>query len=303
MSDESAPATSVSTPDVSSFDAAVAALQADDTPSDAAESPEPAESTPADTESTEATPEPAPKHERSKVFRALDKKKAALAAERQAIEAQRAELTRLSEQLTGATSEAAQLRKIKQLAQENPLDVLNELGLSFETLAKKVLESDTPDERVNKALKQLEAERQRLAEVETRLRERATIDVQQRVEADFLAHASDKSLYPELAVYSPEQIIQAGHAIANQLASRGVQLEPGPRMFALVARELNSTLATHHENIVKAKTQTSTATQKTVGASGAPPAKKPLPRPPTKTESKSREEQLRDEAIAALSGS
>lgn len=300
MSDESAPATSVSTPETSSFDAAVAALQADDTPADAAEPSEPADSTPAD---VEATPEPAPKHERAKVFRALDKKKAALAAERQAIEAQRAELTRLSEQLTGATSEAAQLRKIKQLAQENPLDVLNELGLSFETLAKKALESDTPDERVNKALKQLEAERQRLAEVETRLRERATIEVQQRVEADFLAHASNESLYPELAVYEPAEIIQAGHAVANQLAARGVQLEPGPKMFALVAGELNRALADRHQLIVQKRGLSSTATQKTVGASGTPPAKKPLPRPPTKTESKSREEQLRDEAIAALSGS
>lgn len=318
---ESTTATSepTTTSNVSAFDAAVAALEAGtandaaaDTPNvdvdvegefmadDAA--PTGADDADANVDNAPGEPTPAakPKHDRGKVFRALDKKKAAIKAQQAELDNQRAALGRQAEELNASSNDAANFRRLRQLASDNPLAVLGELGLSLEALAKQALEADTPDARVSAALKQVETERQRLLELESRFRERETARFKNQVEQDFLVVASDRAAYPELAIYAPAEIIEAGHHIANQLASRGVEMKPGPKMFALVAKELNNALAVRHADIRNQGAPA--AAKKTAGDNGTPPAKKPLPRQRPKPETKTRDELLRDEAIAALNG-
>lgn len=138
--------------------------------------------------------------------------KESLAAEREALQREKAEIESLK----------AKYAKVK----EDPIAALKETGLSYEELTRKILNSDTPEGKIEALAQKLEAMEREKAEYAEAQRQREILAQREANKNEFKEHIfSNEEKYPTLTLYDPEEVREAAWSLAVQYYN-ATKIEP-----------------------------------------------------------------------------
>jgi hypothetical protein len=155
-------------------------------------------------------------------------------------------------------------RQLVARANEGDVDAMNELGWDYDRVTQALLKRGTPDEKIGALEKQLQAERKAREEREKKDQEAQMRARVQQAEQEFVSLVTGGE-FPESALYEPEEIVAAGHMIANELTERSGGRYPGPKA---VAAELERRIAKRHEKIRAAQKAAADAEAAAKGEAG-----------------------------------
>jgi len=155
-----------------------------------------------------------------KVFAALARKKAKLAAEKQALlaEKQRWEMEVTSRK--GEFDELSKYRELNKLAKEDPVKFMESVGIDYSDVTKRILERDTPDEKIKVLAAELEAERKARMEREQMLEKHSLMTQQRQAEDKFVSIVNSSDKFKSLQLHDREELVAAGNQMADALRER-----------------------------------------------------------------------------------
>lgn len=171
-------------------------------------------------EATEAEPEAeeakAPEAPKTPPWKAYERKKAALREERAKVEAAKAEVNSYVREHAPLIEAGKHLERLKALASSDPVALLEAFGLDYGRVTSHVLQSGSPDAK----LEQLERQLKQREEQDRTAQQRA---VAQRAEHEFLSIATKADTYPDLTtfaeVFGAETVVKEAYDVAHQLTS------------------------------------------------------------------------------------
>lgn len=161
-----------------------------------------------------ATPAP------DKVFAALARKKAKLAAEKQALLAEKQKWEMEVSSRKHEFDELNKYRELNKLAKEDPVKFMESVGLDYSDVTKRILERDTPDEKIKVLAAELEAERKARIEREQMLEKHSLMTQQRQAEDKFLSIVNSNDKFKSLQLHEREELVAAGNQMADALRER-----------------------------------------------------------------------------------
>jgi DNA repair exonuclease SbcCD ATPase subunit len=204
-----------------------------------------AEGKPGDGQGEAGDPKTLAKKIAEKVTGKLASRKARLREREVSLAQAREDFRRQQEALNEQARSIEHHRQLVARANEGDVEAMQELGWDYDRVTQALLKRNTPDEKIGALQKQLEAERKAREEREKRDQQ---AEIQARVrktEQEFVSLVTGGE-FPESALYEPEEIVAAGHIIADELTAKNGGRYPGPKA---VAAELEKRIAKRHEKI------------------------------------------------------